>query len=219
MNSWRIKSIEYNEFEQRNLIEEIYSNVNHGFVVKGFLSTNEVSHALENLKVLDDSSAGAFTRGEGYSIPKAFSMLSDISSSDAVFLDSYIDSLSSYYGHLSSNFPFDLENRLFAYFKKIGGTQSIRKVEFGHKKSHYFPSSTARVCYPNKGGIPIHVGNMFFAMYPEFYGNIEKKIGKNNQLSYFILLSKPDSGGRVILYDVTWPQYVSVSGDKLISSS
>jgi hypothetical protein len=63
MNSWRIKSIEYNEFEQRNLIEEIYSNVKHGFVVKGFLSTNEVSHALENLKVLDDSSACAFTRG------------------------------------------------------------------------------------------------------------------------------------------------------------
>lgn len=218
MDIWRIESINYDEAEQRNLIAEIYSHENNGFVVTGFLSSDEVAHALENLQVLDKSSAGAFTRGEGYSIPKSFSMLSDISSRDKVFLDAYIDSVRSYNKRLSQIFSFDLEARLFAYFKRIGGAESVRKVEVGQKESNTFPSSTVRVCYPDKGGIPIHVGNMFFSMYPEFYGNIEKQIGKNDQLSYFILLSKPDSGGRVILYNATWPKYVSISGDDLVSS-
>jgi len=53
-----------------------------------------------------------------------------------------------------------------------------------------------------------HVGNMFPTIYPLFYSFLNKLMNIERQISYFVMLSKPEEGGDLVLFDALWGDFV-----------
>lgn len=70
-------------------------------------------------------------------------------------------------------------------------------------ESRTWNPATIRVCMPGKGGIQTHVGNEFNDKMPDIR-HLSKIARVHDQLSFFFLLQKPDSGGALILFDALW---------------
>src|SRR5690606_27018539 len=69
-------------------------------------------------------------------------------------------------------------------------------------------TSTFRFCYPMGGGMTTHVGNMFPIIYPLFYSFLNKLMNVERQISYFVMLSKPEQGGDLVLFDALWGDFI-----------
>jgi hapalindole-type alkaloid chlorinase len=110
-------------------------------------------------------------------------------------------------------FSFDFQRRVFKLFSGMENGRLVAAPSFEwHGKRRLFSSSTIRVCFPELGGIDIHVGNMFKSLYPMFYEFLGKIIDVQNQISYFVVLKKPEVGGALILYNAEWKDYKGMSG-------
>ncbi len=208
-NLWKFPTIGFNDAKKMSSgIDELYNGETHGFLIKGVLNQEEVDYALNRLNTLDPGANGAFSENAGYSNPKSFSMLASESGVQDALLDKYFDDIANYRKNLQLLFPFGFEERLFSLVSAMGNSKPV-KTPFLHRKNEnkLFTNSTIRVCYPGFGGMNTHVGNMFRGIYPKFYSFLDAIMDIENQISYFIMLSKPEFGGRLVLLDALWSDY------------
>jgi hapalindole-type alkaloid chlorinase len=198
-------------------IEKLYTREVDGYIIKNFLKSNEIEIALQNLSLLNMNAKGYFTEKGAYTIPRSFSMLEKNKDVNYEGLERYFDEVDEYRSILQKIFSFDFEKRLFKLFTNMENERIIASPAFEWQgKRRLFSSSTIRVCSPELGGIDIHVGNMFKSLYPMFYDFLGKIIDVQNQISYFVVLKKPESGGELILYNAEWKDYKGMLGkDKI----
>jgi hypothetical protein len=196
--------------KKKTAITDLYDNKTNGYLVKGFLSQEEVEFALANLNNLDTTANGEFPRGSGHSNPKTFSMLADekIGVSEEL-LDQYLAEIEQYRLTIDSIFPFGYEERLLNFFSSIESNIDVKiPVIKRGKDLKQLTTSTFRFCYPDGGGMNTHVGNMFLTIYPLFYSFLNKLMNIERQISYFVMLSKPEEGGDLVLFDALWGNFV-----------
>ena len=100
-----------------------------------------------------------------------------------------------------SIFNIDFEAKVEDLFSQMSGG---RKIELPIEKGHAYSPATIRFAQPQQGGIPPHTGNEFLndSAY-DYLKTIAKLI---NGLSYFIVISEPEKGGELVLYDLPHEQ-------------
>jgi len=86
-------------------------------------------------------------------------------------------------------------------FNQLSGDKNVNPPIA--KNGELYKSTTIRILHPNKGGIRAHVGNEFIQKLPQ-YEDLASTVKLEDQLSYFIVLQEPNSGGELVLYDLLY---------------
>jgi hapalindole-type alkaloid chlorinase len=191
-------------------ITDLYDNKTNGYLIKGFMSHEEVEYALANLNNLNTTANGEFPRGAGHSNPKTFSMLADEEKGiNEELLERYFKEIEQYRMALNSILPFGYEERLLKFFSSIESNIEVKvPIIKNGQEFKKLTTSTIRFCYPDGGGMNTHVGNMFPTIYPLFYSFLNKLMNIERQISYFVMLSKPETGGDLVLFDALWGDFI-----------
>jgi hypothetical protein len=173
-------------------IDDLYNDVRPGFLIKNVLSKSEVVELRDALDTFDEQIK--IKLGFGRTIGKSL-MGSETSLEDylakAKLLKSSLAKLS-----------FSFEDRVLGVFQKVSGG---RKAMIPTKGDDEYCLTNIRDLAPTQGGLHAHIGNEFVLQYDALKG-IAEMADLYNQLSYFVVLQKPEQGGGLIMYNMLWTE-------------
>lgn len=117
-------------------------------------------------------------------------------------LQEYFDKAEVFDRELNQLLGFDFKERFSNFFSKLaGGTPVVLPQKDGRR---YVPA-TIKFMQPGKGALPVHVGLEFYELFPELQ-HLYSLIYGTAQISYFVVLEYPQTGGEITLYNVRYPQ-------------
>lgn len=169
-----------------------------GFVAKNIFSEEEIEqikHSLVQIP-LDE----LISTSSGKIFPAPFASIMDTGE----YLERYFskrDLLEKYnraYPPLQN-----LSDKLELFFQKISGGLSVTVPKNKNLNKKVTPG-TYRFFYPNMGGLHVHCGNYFQSEFDLYFSQMEDNVDLRDQLSYFIVLQKPEEGGELTIYDLRW---------------
>lgn len=179
-------------------INDIHSRKIDGMLIRGVLSEEEVNTILSNYKNVEPGDI--VHRPEIAIYPRGF----------AAYYDEEGENLENYFKHgqkFNETFPGIFKVDLEARFRKVFGELS-NGLPFAAAPAFNgvgsFAFSQIRNMKPNHGALPLHCGNVFQAMYEDFYADLKKIADIRNQMSFFVMLQQPDMGGELTLYDIIY---------------
>lgn len=96
----------------------------------------------------------------------------------------------------------DVQNILNHTFSLISGGKSVNVLPGLSSEENMLPVSI-RVFEPKKGGVLPHCHNTYDEeLHPDFVTHLSNYIGLRHQLSFFVTLKKPESGGQLTLFNI-----------------
>ena len=177
-----------------------------GVLFRGFLTPEEVSKLVSGFDALQEPEYVKTSVGGVY--PIVFQQLAVQTESepkavsDAKFHD-YFTTSEDFAHRFDSRFGVDFRGKLFGLLEKMAGSREIA-IPRGYNDEGNYAFCTFRRLIPEAGQMGYHTGNLFRNAYAKFYEHLDTKVGTYDQLSYFVLLQKPDTGGELTLYDLEW---------------
>jgi hypothetical protein len=191
-----------------NALGDLLDGTSDGFLIKNFLSKEEVDKILSNFhKVIDSEVANV---GEGFTYPQIFAEINyRIREKDPKYWDDAIDDYfkgnQKFKDEYKQEFGVDLSKKLDDLFSKISNNRPI-KVPVGTGGKGIFPFGTYRFLKPKDGILSVHCGNYFQSEFLEIYKELSAKVMVEDQLSYFIVLNKAEIGGQLSLFNLRWKE-------------
>lgn len=188
-------------FNSINVIKELKNLDLDGIIVKKFLQEREIDSMLSSLY----KDIGTLDEGlkKSLTYPMTFSSLDRASIETMPYqLESYFTKAKEYRTKFVQQFGTDIEKKFGELFSELNYNCPAKVLELGENKSYI--SSTFRVIVPGKNHINLHCGNQFIHLFPEFYAPLVKIADVWNQLSFFTVLEKPEIGGELSVYNVTY---------------
>jgi hypothetical protein len=192
--NFKILNFDKNSKEQSYLIRDVHQNKMEGFILKNVFSKEEVKQFLSSTKQID--SKDFLTTNTGSIIPDPFATISDLEER----LQNYIDKKNKFNALGFEKF-FD---KLDEVMRFVGAPFDLQVPKLRLDQSNAVPA-TIRHFYPNMGGLFVHCGYLFQVQSPIYYQAVEP-MKKEGQLSFFIVIQQPESGGELTLYDMVWEQ-------------
>ncbi|MDA9120742.1 hypothetical protein N9J52_01760 [Flavobacteriales bacterium] len=193
-----------------NAIERIQKREFDGLIINRFLSDTEIEKAKNAISNMPQDLRHEVRTG--YTFPIAYFEADERSRNGGSMGDQFkqwnLDRKK-----MPTALGVDVESRMKRVFKDLGGGRDAIVLEKPNSGESYMPA-TLRVFYPNKGGIPMHCGNMFDQMLPNLYNDLNEKVATKNQLSYFIMVQPADDGGHLRVFDLEWKE-----GQKVMSET
>jgi hapalindole-type alkaloid chlorinase len=186
-----------------NVLSDIQSRRNiDGIVIRNFLSGEENETLKSSIKeyVQSRKEMGEIT----YSYPPTFGDLEQNFDreevKEAYFLRSG-DFIENFVGH----FKIDFLSRLLYTLQEIQQGTTTTLIPAQRYKSHYLPATIRLIPSPRFDEMRTHCGNMFCGkqFFSKYYEDIVPLVEINDQLSYFMLVQKPEKGGKLMVYNVT----------------
>lgn len=168
-------------------------------VLKNFLSKPQVHTLLQNLLAIPQNRA-ALTQSKTY--PFSFALLNRSSPDFANELKAYYRQAKQFKDSFARNFGIDMEQKFTQILSALNQNQAAKILDTAEDGS-YIPF-TFRMIVPEKNHINLHADNMFPQFAPEFYEALQQVAEVKNQLSFFTVLQKPESGGQLSIYNVAW---------------
>ncbi len=109
------------------------------------------------------------------------------------------DNSENYYG-------LNVNELIESWLTKFSGGLPIQRAKGYDNEGEYIGHTLRSYRGHGKGNISVHCGNWFQTVWKQFYGHLEAQVNVFDQLSYFFLLQKPESGGELSLYDFEWEE-------------
>lgn len=189
-----------------NGLTDLYRSDKDGFLVKNFLSQDEVRSVLDNFHLMD-SKAVANT-SVGYTYPMIFAEFSlrnaELNEEELkVRARDYFLSNDDYAAEFKADFGFDIKARLDDFLSSLSGGRSI-EVPIGMSDVGHYPFGNFRYLKPHGGGMSIHCGNYFQNRFRLFYSHLTRSAQVVNQMSYFIMIQPAEVGGDLQIFDLRW---------------
>lgn len=178
--------------EHPDLIKNIVRRKIDGVIVENVFSQEEIAAAIARIEswetnVIDPNGFG-----------KVYGKTLTGSNDDLVY---YFSETEDFTANLARIFGAPFEKRVESIFKQMAGDRRVAVPTY-EGRGHYKPA-TIRFIEPGKDGMRAHIGNEFITGLPQC-AHISEQVQLLDQLSYFVLLQTPDSGGELILYDLLW---------------
>lgn len=189
-----------------NGIEQIRNREFDGFLVKNFLSQDEVQKLISEFRKIQEPEYVKTPVGGVF--PRNFQQVFELIKNDPEDVakskqDAYFKQCEDYYRSFESRFGVDFASKIEAVLKGLGGDRQV-EVPTGVDDQGIYAFTTFRCLNPERGEMGFHTGNLFRDIYSKFYEHLETHVDSFNQLSFFVLLQKPESGGTLSLYDIEW---------------
>lgn len=176
-------------------IEEMQNGTLDGIVIEGLIPKEEVQQLVARFKNLVKS--------------EPFSQLYNPAPFGHVFGTTLMESdLEGYFkkADLTLNafeqiFQHRFEAMVFGALSKLTNSYSIYPTI--HQQNKVFSIASVRILEPGFDSLEAHI-HQEFPMYFPSYQAVSEQLDLSTELSYYIVLQKPDSGGELVLYDLQW---------------
>jgi len=174
-----------------NIYEQIYNGKVDGIIIKNFISDSEVAAFKDKYyknpsKLLYQKAYGDVF---GYVIHEA----------QDKDLKDYFDKVQQYEDELKEYIGFDFNARFKEVVSKISNGVTVSTITKDDNDTYL--GSAVKFMYPNKGGLIEHVGLQFYDQFASLK-DVESRIDKTGQLSFFSPLQYSEDGGALILFDL-----------------
>lgn len=187
--------VNYGSDDSSLLLRELYTHQIDGAVLKGVFSPEEVGQIVAAVNEVPD--ADKFFVSNGQVFPMPFTSIRNLDTD----VDRYIekrDLLNSWFGNL--------RRKIHQVLEDIGGDFAIApseiKVEGKEGEANF---GNFRWLQPNLGGSIVHCENLF-QMDSPVCADVFRQMHKEGELSFFLALQYPESGGELAIYDAEWPE-------------
>lgn len=205
--------VEFKTLDKEEIIEkhpnaliDLLDGTSHGFLIKNFISKDEVDTILSNFhKVLNANVANV---GEGFTYPPVFAEasakineLEEDKREQAIY--EYFKSNVDFRNSFNTEFGVNIPDKIDDLFSKISNNRPVSPPPGLNGKGSY-PFGTYRFLKPEKGIMSVHCGNYFQDEFLDFYKELSSKVMVEDQLSYFILLNKAEIGGELSIFNLRW---------------
>lgn len=193
---------------RKEALWDLYTNRSDGFLIKNFLTEQEVDTIMSHFKkVLDDNPAHTSV---GFTYPTIFAEFSnrlkhDTEETKVEQKKLYFEKTGNFNSGFKNEFGVDVKGRIESLFNALSGGREIKVAETADGTGHY-PYATFRYLVPDKGLMSVHCGNYFGKTFEEFYKDLTQKVAVENQMSYFIMLQEPEEGGELTLFNFRWKE-------------
>lgn len=188
--------------EGRISIDDIISDNKNGFIVSDFLSEKEVASLLKGFRNLQDTEL-IHIDDSFDSYPMSFAQFDQMVESGVIKSEDYFSRSENFISNFSAEYGVDIIQKLGSLFGSVTNAPPIEIPKNETSKERYVPF-TFRELFPGEGCLKAHCENLFFQEFPGFFDKINKFSSLKNQLSFFIVLQKPESGGELTLFDIIW---------------
>jgi hypothetical protein len=192
--------------KKEDTLFDLYTNKADGYLIKNFLSELEVDTILSNLdKIIEQDVAHTDV---GFTYPAVFAEFSNRIKQETIenkekAIKSYFEKTTTFNENFDLNFGVNIKERIEKFFKAMSGNREILVAEGMEGKGNY-PFATFRQLKAEGGMVSIHCGNYFGKTFEVFYKDLTKKVAVKNQMSFFIMLQEPESGGELTLFNFRW---------------
>ncbi len=185
--------------ESEDLFDQIQNEQVDGVIIKNVLTKAEVDKMLAALELQTLSKVGA-----GYlSYPQTFTLLSKENKEEA---KSYFRECKNMVDSFEKLFEVDINKSVLNVLQKLDSKRALKYFQ-PEGFDGIVPPFTFRKLSPGaNSNLRLHVGNEFQQKNLELFG-FDREAVMLNQLSFFIMLQKPTSGGELSVYDFKWPEY------------
>jgi len=217
---WKVRSnwqvVDYKQMGTvSNYIDRLYQRKTDGYLIKRVLEEGEVQELLLALGEISEHKHVPFEKREGFTTPRAFSQIQTDNDFNDELLRSYLNDADWFRDFLLQRLSFDIRNRVFNCFKRLQKDKTVLEPSYKMDGNiRKFTFATFRKIFVNNGGMFIHCGSMFKQIYPNFYERVGSIVNFDRQLSYFIMLQRPEKGGQLRIYDAEWGKYKSTCYDQ-----
>ncbi|MBL1208602.1 hypothetical protein [Geminocystis sp. GBBB08] len=117
-------------------------------------------------------------------------------------LEAYLDRSCRSLDFFESVFQGNFCSFVTGLLSKLAGKQMILKARFSNTDKSASPASI-RICKPEHQALNAHIHREFELYFP-LYQKIASISRLETELSYYLMLQKPNSGGALTLYDLQW---------------
>lgn len=192
--------------EHPDALYELYKSQKHGFLIKNFLSQDELQTL--HTYAVDNKNREIAKTPVGYTYPMIFQEFSLRNTNTPaeeleISTEKYFNSNEHFNHHIKEETGVALYDKLNKLFENLGGG---RKVEVPHgmngKGKYLF--GNFRHLHPEGGLMSVHCGNFFGANFELVYRHLCETVKVTNQMSYFIMVQKPDTGGELSIFNLRW---------------
>ncbi len=181
-------------------LSDIQTGKTHGFLIRGVFSADEADKLVEEFYKVDDD---RFEHNKnGRNIPKPFASVS-LNSEPGGEIDPYFAAAGAFWDNFPEKFGIDFSDRVKKVFEKISGGRPVGVPQEPNKNISFSPAQM-REMYAGKGGIYVHCGKYFRDRFSSFYTYLKDVSIVDEQISYFVMLQPPDSGGELTVYDILY---------------
>lgn len=199
--------------QQGKLIEQIISGDINGFVLEDFLTSDEVDSIYKSFNALD--STEKTTIHETFNTyPIAFSQFDQMTKSQVISEAQYFDITNDFINNFKIKFGVDLERKIIDLFSDVSNIQ-YKNAYYKKEENKIVPFNFRELKYPG-GDLISHCEQYFIDEFPEFYKKLEHLSDHDRQLSFFVVISSPEKGGELTLFDALWPTYKTRIGEQTI---
>jgi hypothetical protein len=188
-----------------NALFELYKSQKVGFLIKGFLSENEVSSVVNNFEKVETRDVAHI--GEGFTYPMVFAEFSNRNSNESKenqkeLAYDYFRVCNGYDKEFIDDFGFDMKTKVEKMLSSVSGGRKVNTPK-GYDDVGSFPFGNFRYLMPGNGHMPVHCGN-FQTEFEPFYTHLNKTLSVEDQMSYFVMLQKPEEGGVLDVFNLRW---------------
>ena len=168
-------------------------------VIKNFLSADEIKNLLQHLLQM---AGNELPLKQSKTYPFSFAEINRTSPQFANELNDYFRQSKKFRNIFAQMFAIDMEKKITAILTSLNQNNHAKILDMTEDSS-YIPF-TVRIIVPEKNHINLHADNMFTDFAPEFYQPLKQVAEVKNQLSFFTVLQKPETGGELSIYNVAW---------------
>jgi len=200
----RLKTIHFNELNAIEKPPSLKAIQNRqkmdGVVIKSVFNPDELATIIKQL--IANEQLSYHNLKESATLPISFAEIDANSPQLNNELLKYFRSCNSFTNSFSETYGVDVIERLNDIFSTLNlGKGSY--VPKGPDENSFLPF-TFRVILPEKCHIDLHCGNQFIDRFTHFYKYLTDDVEVHDQLSFFVLLQKPDTGGMLKIFNITY---------------
>lgn len=199
---YHIISTTKNGIKENNIcLNDITSNKVNGFIISDFLSQQEVDSILSGFKSLQKEELIHINESFD-SYPMSFAQYDQMLERNSIKNEDYFNVSKNFISKFPSKFAVNILQKLIDVFSNIKNAPPIL-IPNDTEQRPYVPF-TFRELFPGEGCLKAHCENLFFQEFPSFFSKINAFSTLENQLSFFVVLQKPQIGGELTLFDIIW---------------
>ncbi len=141
---------------------------------------------------------------EGFvSYPQSFAQLTQGLLAKTIEPNEFFNRAQTYKDTFQDVFGVNLLQRLQSVTERLFDGKKLYVPTPENKKGSFVPF-TFRELKPGKGELKVHCENLFFNEFPYFFSLLEHIVLRKNEFSFFVVISSPDEGGELTLYNANW---------------